>query len=124
MSPNVFNTVFNDRPAYATNDLLQQHPTKSHLFRFYGRVDDQLMLSTGEKTNPAPLGAYLLLSDSPYVTMLMFTSHDQQKRFCRKTLACKCDCGVLGLVEIECTDEAARLVDVIDFNLDITLHVS
>lgn len=58
MSPNVFNFTFNGRPAYATSDLLQQHPTKPHLFRVFGRADDQLMLSTGEKTNPAPLGAF------------------------------------------------------------------
>lgn len=56
MSPNVFNVTYDGRPAYATSDLLQQHPEKPHLFRVYGRADDQLMLSTGEKTNPAPLG--------------------------------------------------------------------
>ena len=56
MSPNVFNAMYDGRPAYATSDLLQQHPTKPNLFRVYGRADDQLMLSTGEKTNPGPLG--------------------------------------------------------------------
>lgn len=60
-TPNVFNAVIDGRPAYATSDLLQVHPTKPHLFRVFGRVDDQLMLSTGEKTNPAPLGK----NDSP-----------------------------------------------------------
>ena len=55
-APNAINTTVNGRPAYATNDLLQQHPRNSRLFRVYGRADDQLMLSTGEKTNPVPLG--------------------------------------------------------------------
>ena len=55
-TPNVFNSVINGRPAYSTSDLLERHHTKHNLFRVFGRADDQLMLSTGEKTNPAPLG--------------------------------------------------------------------
>ena len=58
-TPNVFNSIIDGRPAYSTSDLLQQHPTKHYLFRVFGRADDQLMLSTGEKTNPAPLGECL-----------------------------------------------------------------
>ena len=50
-TPNVFNSVIDGRPAYSTSDLLQQHPTKHHLFRVFGRADDQLMLSTGEKVS-------------------------------------------------------------------------
>ncbi|KAI0743085.1 acetyl-CoA synthetase-like protein [Daedaleopsis nitida] len=70
-TPNVFNTVVEGRPAYATSDLLQQHPTKPHLFCVYGRADDQLMLSTGEKTNPAPLEA-ILVQDPHVAACLMF----------------------------------------------------
>ncbi|KAI0772397.1 acetyl-CoA synthetase-like protein [Trametes elegans] len=70
-TPNVFNSVIDGRPAYSTNDLLQRHPTKHHLFRVFGRADDQLMLSTGEKTNPAPLEA--ILTQDPHVhACLMF----------------------------------------------------
>ncbi|KAI0687627.1 acetyl-CoA synthetase-like protein, partial [Cerioporus squamosus] len=65
-TPNVFNMSIEGRPAYATSDLLQQHPTKKHLFRVFGRADDQLILSTGEKTNPAPLEAILL--QDPHVS--------------------------------------------------------
>ena len=54
----MFNVSIEGRPAYATSDLLQQHPIKKHLFRVFGRADDQLILSTGEKTNPAPLGEH------------------------------------------------------------------
>ncbi|KAI0681684.1 male sterility protein-domain-containing protein [Cerioporus squamosus] len=70
-TPNVFNAVIDGLPAYATSDLLEQHPTKPHLFRVFGRVDDQLMLSTGEKTNPAPLEA-ILLEDPNVYACLMF----------------------------------------------------
>ncbi|KAI0633130.1 acetyl-CoA synthetase-like protein [Trametes polyzona] len=70
-TPNVFNSVIDGRPAYSTNDLLQRHPTKHHLFRVFGRADDQIMLSTGEKTNPAPLEA-ILLQDPHVQGCLMF----------------------------------------------------
>ncbi|TFK88243.1 acetyl-CoA synthetase-like protein [Polyporus arcularius HHB13444] len=70
-TPNVFNMTIEGRPAYATSDLMQQHPTKKHLFRVYGRADDQLILSTGEKTNPAPLEA-ILLQDPHVFACLMF----------------------------------------------------
>ncbi|KAI0673239.1 acetyl-CoA synthetase-like protein [Trametes maxima] len=70
-TPNVFNCVIDGRPAYSTSDLLQRHPTKHHLFRVFGRSDDQLMLSTGEKTNPAPLEA-ILVQDPHVHACLMF----------------------------------------------------
>ncbi|RPD77318.1 acetyl-CoA synthetase-like protein [Lentinus tigrinus ALCF2SS1-7] len=70
-TPNVFNMSIEGRPAYATSDLLQQHPTKKNLFRVFGRSDDQLILSTGEKTNPAPLEA-ILLQDPHVSACLMF----------------------------------------------------
>jgi hypothetical protein len=54
--PVKINTQIDGQDAYATSDLLVPHPTKSGLWKIYGRKDDQIMLSTGEKTNPGPLG--------------------------------------------------------------------
>jgi hypothetical protein len=54
--PVVINTQIDGQDAYATSDLLVPHPTKSGLWKIYGRKDDQIMLSSGEKTNPGPLG--------------------------------------------------------------------
>ncbi|KAF9552954.1 acetyl-CoA synthetase-like protein [Agrocybe pediades] len=51
----VINTKVNDVDAYATSDLLIEHPEKPGHWKIYGRVDDQIMHSTGEKTNPGPL---------------------------------------------------------------------
>ncbi|TFY65192.1 hypothetical protein EVJ58_g2123 [Rhodofomes roseus] len=48
--------------AYATSDLLVPHPTKKGFWKIFGRTDDQIMHSTGEKTNPGPLG-----NQDPYV---------------------------------------------------------
>nr|VWP02499.1 M protein type 1 [Ganoderma boninense] len=51
----VVNTKINERDAYASNDLLEPHPTRVGWWRYYGRVDDQIILSNGEKTNPGPI---------------------------------------------------------------------
>ncbi|KAF8579177.1 acetyl-CoA synthetase-like protein [Ramaria rubella] len=53
--PCVFNTTLHGKPAYATNDLLLRHPTDPQLWKIYGRKDEQIILSTGEKTNPGPI---------------------------------------------------------------------
>ncbi|KZT55779.1 acetyl-CoA synthetase-like protein [Calocera cornea HHB12733] len=41
--------------AYDTNDVAVPHPTQKNRYRILGRADDQIMHSTGEKTNPGPL---------------------------------------------------------------------
>ncbi|KAI5119742.1 hypothetical protein M0805_008672 [Coniferiporia weirii] len=63
--PNVFNTKVDGKDAYATSDLLTPHPTKPGYWKVYGRADDQLMHSTGEKTNPGPLES--ILNQDPHV---------------------------------------------------------
>ncbi|KDQ56520.1 hypothetical protein JAAARDRAFT_294258 [Jaapia argillacea MUCL 33604] len=60
-TPRIINTSVKDIPAYATNDLVAPHPTKPGLWKIFGRADDQIMLSTGEKTNPGPLETILCL---------------------------------------------------------------
>ena len=45
----MFNDKINGIDAYATSDLLESHPTKPGLWKVYGRVDDQIVLSNGEK---------------------------------------------------------------------------
>ena len=49
MLPSVFNTTINGVPAYATGDLVTPHPTKPNFWKIFGRDDDQIMHSTGEK---------------------------------------------------------------------------
>ncbi|TFY80855.1 hypothetical protein EWM64_g3157 [Hericium alpestre] len=63
--PTVLNTKVDGHHAYATSDLLLPHPTKSGLWKIYGRKDDQIMLSTGEKTNPGPLEG--ILCQDPHI---------------------------------------------------------
>ncbi|KAI0632701.1 acetyl-CoA synthetase-like protein [Trametes polyzona] len=70
-SPNAFNTEIGGRPAYATSDLFEEHPEDSNIYRVYGRADDQIILSTGEKTNPVPIEA-ILLQDPHVHAALMF----------------------------------------------------
>ncbi|TFY73136.1 hypothetical protein EWM64_g10876, partial [Hericium alpestre] len=67
----VSNTTVDGKRAYATNDLVQRHPEYQDMHRIYGRVDDQIMLSMGEKTNPGPIE--IILTRNPRVkAALMF----------------------------------------------------
>ncbi|KAH8110860.1 acetyl-CoA synthetase-like protein [Phellopilus nigrolimitatus] len=68
--PNVVNTQINGRDAYATSDLLAPHPTKPGYWKIVGRTDDQIMHSTGEKTNPGPLEKMLI--HDPLVSQAVF----------------------------------------------------
>ncbi|KII90166.1 hypothetical protein PLICRDRAFT_40364 [Plicaturopsis crispa FD-325 SS-3] len=68
---NVTNTKIDGKDAYASSDLLAQHPTRPHLWKVYGRADDQITLSSGEKTNPVPLEG-LLLKDPLITSALMY----------------------------------------------------
>lgn len=69
--PVVINTQIDGVDAYATSDLLVPHPTKPGLWKVYGRKDDQIMLSTGEKTNPGPLEG-ILAQDPHILSAVMF----------------------------------------------------
>ncbi|EUC65708.1 acetyl-CoA synthetase-like protein, putative, partial [Rhizoctonia solani AG-3 Rhs1AP] len=53
--PFVLNSEINGKAVYRTRDLLIPHPSKSNLWKFVGRVDDQIILLNGEKTNPGPM---------------------------------------------------------------------
>ncbi|KAJ2919461.1 hypothetical protein MD484_g949, partial [Candolleomyces efflorescens] len=58
-SPAVLNAQVDENQVYDTNDLLVRHPTVKDLWKIYGRADDQIMHSTGEKTNPGPIEAII-----------------------------------------------------------------
>ncbi|KAJ8503284.1 hypothetical protein ONZ45_g10995 [Pleurotus djamor] len=53
--PCVINGKYDGMDAYYTGDLFVAHPSKPGYYKIFGRVDDQIMHSTGEKTNPGPL---------------------------------------------------------------------
>ncbi|KAG2068654.1 putative aminoadipate reductase [Suillus decipiens] len=44
-----------DVKGYATSDVFIKHPTIEGLWKIIGRIDDVLVLSSGEKTVPAPM---------------------------------------------------------------------
>lgn len=45
--------------SYATGDLFTRHPSIPHAWRYAGRADDILVLSNGEKVDPAPIESHL-----------------------------------------------------------------
>ncbi|KAH8114785.1 acetyl-CoA synthetase-like protein [Phellopilus nigrolimitatus] len=70
-TPSVTNTSFSEEDVYATSDLLIRHPSVEGLYKIHGRADDQIMLSSGEKTNPGPLEH--IMTRSPLIAnALMF----------------------------------------------------
>ena len=82
--PNVIDTNVDGVDGCLIKDIVSPHPTREGLWRIVGRVDDQIMHSTGEKTNPGPLGKQykckllLSLSYTPWTIlepMLMSDPH-------------------------------------------------
>ncbi|OSD00523.1 acetyl-CoA synthetase-like protein [Trametes coccinea BRFM310] len=63
------NTQLDGRDAYATSDLVEPHPTKPNHWRIFGRADEQIILSNGEKTNPLPLEK--IINQDPHVKCSM-----------------------------------------------------
>lgn len=79
--PFVINSEGGSERGYRTKDLVVRHPTKPDLWKMYaythsflitpypheghsisvGRLDDQIVLLNGEKTNPIPMGEWLSL---------------------------------------------------------------
>lgn len=70
-TPAVINTEVDGVPALDTNDLVERHPTNPDLWRVFGRSDDQVMHSTGEKTNPVPIED-ILAKDPKIHTSIVF----------------------------------------------------
>ncbi|KAK0190058.1 hypothetical protein F5146DRAFT_1139593 [Armillaria mellea] len=70
-SPAVFNTTINGVRAYDTTDLFIRHPTNPKMFKCYGRHDDQIIHSTGEKTNPIPIEK-MITTDKRIAAAVMF----------------------------------------------------
>ncbi|KAF7358618.1 Acetyl-CoA synthetase-like protein [Mycena sanguinolenta] len=64
--PTVLNASVRGVEAYASSDLMEPHPTKPNYWKIFGRVDDQIMHNTGEKTNPGPLEN--ILNQDPHVS--------------------------------------------------------
>ncbi|KAG8684167.1 hypothetical protein FRC08_013838, partial [Ceratobasidium sp. 394] len=60
--PYALNSEYQGQPAYRSKDLVKRHPNKPNLWRFVGRLDDQIILLNGEKTNPGAMEVEILNS--------------------------------------------------------------
>ncbi|KAJ7880350.1 L-aminoadipate-semialdehyde dehydrogenase [Mycena olivaceomarginata] len=52
--------------SYATKDLFLRHPEHNNWYKYIGRLDDTLVQTLGEKTNPVPI-ELAIRGNSPYV---------------------------------------------------------
>ncbi|KAJ7202281.1 hypothetical protein GGX14DRAFT_654096 [Mycena pura] len=59
-TPAILNAVIDGVPALDTKDLVQRHPEDHRFWKIYGRHDDQIIHSNGEKTNPVPIEKIIL----------------------------------------------------------------
>ncbi|KAJ7853342.1 hypothetical protein B0H14DRAFT_2758642 [Mycena olivaceomarginata] len=59
-TPSILDSVIDGVPALNTKDLILRHPTNPNLWKIFGRQDDQIIHSNGEKTNPVPIEKILL----------------------------------------------------------------
>ena len=50
-TPSVLNAKRGDIDVYMTSDLMEEHPMKPGYWKIYGRSDDQIMHSSGEKVS-------------------------------------------------------------------------
>ncbi|KAJ7624522.1 hypothetical protein FB45DRAFT_690443, partial [Roridomyces roridus] len=64
-----------DVKGYATSDLCVNHPMKKHLWRIVGRLDDNLVHTSGEKTVPAPMEN--LIMSSPLIKAALVFGHER-----------------------------------------------
>ncbi|KAL0574089.1 hypothetical protein V5O48_007874 [Marasmius crinis-equi] len=55
-SPSLMNTTFNGIESYATGDLMIPHPMRKDYWKVLGRMDDLVLLATGEAIHPVRLG--------------------------------------------------------------------
>ncbi|KZP19238.1 acetyl-CoA synthetase-like protein [Athelia psychrophila] len=62
-----------DAKGYATNDCWVPHPTKSNFWRFVGRLDDVIILASGQKVVPAILENVIM--SSPLVIGMVVFGH-------------------------------------------------
>lgn len=70
----VFHT-FPHLEEYRTNDVFQQHPTKPKLWKYYGRLDDVIVLSNGEKFNPTEMEK--VIDGHPLVAKSLIVGNDR-----------------------------------------------
>ncbi|KAI5992475.1 hypothetical protein EDD15DRAFT_2168052 [Pisolithus albus] len=72
--PIVTSCYVDGKKAYETKDLLIRHPMDPDLWKVYGRCDDQIMLSTGEKVCPQDpyLAQHIFCKDPRIASAVMF----------------------------------------------------
>ncbi|KAJ7276812.1 acetyl-CoA synthetase-like protein [Mycena rebaudengoi] len=72
--PHALNTTHDNKLAFSVGDLLERHPSDPARWRVYGRIDDQIVLSTGENVNPLPIEG-IISQDKHIAAVVMFGRH-------------------------------------------------
>jgi long-subunit acyl-CoA synthetase (AMP-forming) len=78
--------MHNGIPGWASGDLFREHSNKKGVYQMYGRIDEQIVLSNGEKTNPVPLGTYTLNSIFICIIYCTRTNTSPRSEYCDGSL--------------------------------------
>ncbi|KAF9255316.1 acetyl-CoA synthetase-like protein [Marasmius fiardii PR-910] len=73
--PAMTNVNIDGVDSYSTSDLVVPHPTKPGFWKLHGRSDDQIVHTSGEKTNPGPLEA--ILRQDPHIRSALLFGKDR-----------------------------------------------
>ncbi|KAL8949236.1 MAG: hypothetical protein Q9222_004635 [Ikaeria aurantiellina] len=69
--------TFPDLQEYDTKDLYSKHPTKAGLWRYRGRCDDMIVLSTGENVNPLSMEG--IINSHPEVASALMAGQGRRR---------------------------------------------
>ncbi|THV08176.1 acetyl-CoA synthetase-like protein [Dendrothele bispora CBS 962.96] len=72
-TPQVFNNTIDGVDAYSTHDMIKEHPKYKGYWKIFGRMDSQIIHSSGEKTNPGPLES--IMNQDPHISACVMFGH-------------------------------------------------
>ncbi|KZP21519.1 acetyl-CoA synthetase-like protein [Athelia psychrophila] len=73
-----------DARGYASNDLWEPHPTKANFWRIVGRLDDVIILASGENMVPGPLETIIM--SSPVVNGVVIFGRERNQLLAKSGL--------------------------------------
>ncbi|KAG8701413.1 hypothetical protein FRC08_004091 [Ceratobasidium sp. 394] len=101
--PVMLNCEIDGQPAYATKDLMVPHPTKPGLWRVIGRLDDQIVLANGEKTNPGAMEG--IITSCPHVELAVIFGRERSQTGVLLELAASAQSSYEGKSRAQLMDE-------------------
>ncbi|KAG8704771.1 hypothetical protein FRC09_003330, partial [Ceratobasidium sp. 395] len=101
--PLILNCELDGQAAYATKDLMVPHPAKHGLWKTIGRLDDQIVLANGEKTNPGAMED--VISKCPHIELAAMFGRERNQTGVLLELTRKAQSSYQGRIRTQLMDE-------------------